>query len=109
MHDTLLPIVLDGEPIPPELGHYLHIENDRRSPNFVNVLSVLGNLRKENDETIILDRNDISRVDIRSLKDAHAEGTLTLVCGAGVSIGAKVYGGVIESNEIQRATIPSDA
>lgn len=86
----MLPIVLDDVPIPIELSQYLVLSLDRKAPSFDLITSLLKSLETANDASAVSVAKTSRSQDITELQKAHEGGKLTLVCGAGISIGAKI-------------------
>lgn len=87
---SMFPVVLDDVAVPIELSRYLFLKMDRKAPNFGAILSSLKRLETVNDETAISANRAPLSPDITHLQKAHQDGKLTLVCGAGISIGANI-------------------
>ncbi len=86
----IIPIILDNAKPPLELLQYLFIRLDRKSPDFSSIGEELLLLR---DQIDLNDSNTSKKPqspNLEPLRSAHQEGKLTLVCGAGISIGANI-------------------
>ena len=87
---NLLPILLDATIPPPEFSRYPIVFMDRERPSFTRLRSLLNENEFPHPANLPVEDRQADKLDTVALKNAHQDGKLTLVCGAGVSIGADI-------------------
>ena len=86
----ILPIALDDINVPIDLSSYSVVRISSDLPNFELVASALNTLEASDQPREIVDTQNLESPNIEALRKAHRNGKLTLVCGAGISIGANI-------------------
>lgn len=86
----MIPVVIDDAPIPIELSSYNVARLDRNKPDYTSITLAINNLGAPIGSVDISKNSKPGQPNIDALRKANQDGKLTLVCGAGISIGAKI-------------------
>ncbi len=85
----VIPVLIDSSPVPNYLSKYVYIDLSKGVEQGINRLLAALSEEIEIPQRRTLSENENEQA-IEKLSQAHHDGSLTLVCGAGVSVGAGI-------------------